>query len=332
MPRARIRAAIVGAGLMGRWHGHACERAGGEVIAVVDPDREAARRLAARHDAAAADSLDDLAPDLPVEVIHICTPTESHEQEVLRGLRRRCPLIVEKPVAPTEAATRGLLVSAREAGTWIAPVHQLMFQAGIRRAQRWMATCGVLRLFDYRLCSAGASGSAGLVDQIAADVLPHPLSLVEALAPGGLEAIRRWRVDRPASGELSATALHGEGLVRLLVSMHGRPPQHELTLVTDGGTLTVDLFHGFAWVEGPGVSRLRKAVRPFVCSGAVAAGAALGLARRALARDLAYPGLTALVGEAYAALDRGHAAPIDERHVLAVARGRDRILQESIAS
>jgi len=33
-----IRAAVVGAGLMGRWHAHAIERAGGTVVAVIDAD------------------------------------------------------------------------------------------------------------------------------------------------------------------------------------------------------------------------------------------------------------------------------------------------------
>ena len=42
------RFAIVGAGLMGRWHADAGVRAGGRLVAICDPDSEAARELAGR--------------------------------------------------------------------------------------------------------------------------------------------------------------------------------------------------------------------------------------------------------------------------------------------
>jgi predicted dehydrogenase len=52
-PMNPIRAAIVGAGLMGRWHAHAAQRAGGHLVGIVDIDESAAVRLSKRFQDAA---------------------------------------------------------------------------------------------------------------------------------------------------------------------------------------------------------------------------------------------------------------------------------------
>lgn len=320
-------AAIVGAGLVGRWHAHACRSAGGRVAAIVDVDDGAARKLAGPYRAVAARTIDELRGRSGIDVIHICTPAESHERDVMRALSLKRPLIVEKPVAQSESATERLLASARDAGTWIEPVHQLVFQDGVRHAQQWIQRCGMLRLLDYRLCSAGATASEAPADRIAADVLPHPLSLFEVLAPGGVAAVQAWGVSHPSPGELNAVGVAGEAVCRIFVSMHGRPPCHELMLVADGGTLTADLFHGFAREDLRGTSRAHKAARPLAASGILLSKASSNLLRRALKREFAYPGLTALVAAVYrAASTTGAPRPIGDAHLLAVARSRDRIL------
>ena len=44
--KAAIRAGIVGAGLMGKWHAHSIRRIGGRVVAIADHNLQAAQRLA----------------------------------------------------------------------------------------------------------------------------------------------------------------------------------------------------------------------------------------------------------------------------------------------
>src|SRR5688572_12071223 len=75
---ARVRAAIIGAGLMGRWHARAVEHAGATINAVVDADLDRARQLARAHRARAASSLSDAASYGTLDVVHVCTPLETH--------------------------------------------------------------------------------------------------------------------------------------------------------------------------------------------------------------------------------------------------------------
>jgi predicted dehydrogenase len=323
------RAAIVGAGLMGRWHAHACRRAGGRVAAVVDADAAAAARLARSSGGAAhAVSLAALPAATGLDVVHVCTPDATHDEVVHAALTRGCPVIVEKPVAADAGATGAVLDAAREAGLWIVPVHQAVFQDGTRAALAW-ARERRLRVVDYRACSAGADGAPERAARIAAEILPHPLSVLQVWAPEAFDRIT-WDVRTPAPGELMISAAAGDVLVRILVSMHARPTRHDLTLLADEGTMVVDLFHGFAWAEpGARPTRLTKITRPFTSAALGAGHAAINLARRTLAREPAYPGLTALVAAAYRALDDPNRRPLSDAHTLAVARARDAILRQA---
>jgi predicted dehydrogenase len=314
---------------MGGWHAHACHRAGGRVAAVVDVNLNAAQRLGvAVGGAAAAVSLDTVSDDVTLDVVHVCTPLHTHAEQIRAALSRGCPVIVEKPLAPTAAITEELIAEASRAKTWIQPVHQTVFQDGVSRALRW-ATDGPLRAFDYLACSAGSAVSPGNADEIVADILPHPLSLLDVMLRDALEAMQ-WETHRTAPGELLVTAVTGATAVRFFISMHVRPTRHELVLFGDEGTVTADLFHGFAWRERGHVSRMGKIVRPFVAAAAASSAAAMNLGRRARSGEPAYPGLNTLVTEVYAALDDPARRPLSDRHTLAVARARDRILHQLV--
>jgi len=322
------RAAIVGAGLMGRWHAHACRRAGGQVVAVVDIDSGAAERLARACGATHAVSFGALPATTGIDIVHVCTPDETHVGAIGDALRRGCPVIVEKPLAPDASATEAVIQAAQQAGLWVVPVHQAVYQDGARAALGW-ARGRRLRVFDYRACSAGADGAPDRAMLVAAEILPHPLALLQTWSPEAFDQIA-WDVRRPAPGELMATTVAGGVLVRLLISMHARPTRHDLTLLADEGSMVVDLFHGFAWQEpGARPTRLSKITRPFTAAAVGAGHAAVNLARRTLAREPAYPGLTALVAAAYRALDDPGQRPLSDAHTLAVARARDVILRQA---
>ncbi|MGI8617902.1 MAG: Gfo/Idh/MocA family protein [Gemmatimonadaceae bacterium] len=320
------RVAIVGAGLMGRWHAHASRRAGGRIVRVVDVDIQAAHRLARRlGNPAPAVSLETLPAGVELDIVHICTPLETHNELIRAALARRCSVIVEKPLAPTAAETEALLAEARQAGCWVLPMHQAGSQHGIRQARRWVSS-RALRAFDYRACSAGVSTAPLRADDVAADVLPHPLALLDVFVPEALETMA-WHVYRPSAGEIAFSGMSGGTAISVLISMHARPPRHELTLFTDTCTVRADLFHGFAWRESGATSRLAKLARPFTAGAAVSITAAVNLVRRALRREPAYPGLMPFVRQAYDSLRQGGPRPLDDRHTLAVARARDSILQ-----
>lgn len=324
-----LSAAVVGAGRMGRWHAHALSRAGARLVGVCDANRSAAERLARGRGRATTD-LEELLEKTAPEVVHICTPLETHARLIGRVLQNDCHVIAEKPLAETEEDTEELLALAAERGRLLFPAHSLLFQ-------RWIGgveLLGALSSLDYVLCSAGAEASSPAgKDEIVLSALPHPLSLYDFFCPPGLDSAG-WQVTRSGPGELRASNVRHGIVLSLSISMSARPTRHELVVTGERGTLHADLFHGFATREPPRLGRTYKILRPFSVSARRLAGAGVNLARRALTRESAYPGLRELIRSCYREIRVHDAGRVDEgrgrprlspRHAANVARARDEI-------
>ncbi len=321
---AQPRVAIVGAGLMGRWHAHAAQRLGAQVRVVVDPDPAAAAALAARHRGCRA--VPDLTSALPdVEVVHVCSPGDTHLAVAAEALAAGRHTLVEKPLATTEADTAALFDLAVLHQVQLCPVHQFPFQEGVRRVLRERDTLGSLRHIDLRICSAGADGPDAVRRQrIAEEVLVHPFSLLERFFPGSIGSVN-WHVRCPLPGELQVSGVVADTAVSIVVSMRGRPPVNRMELVGERGTAHLDLFHGFMTIAHGLSTRTGKVARPFTSAAALGTAAAANLVRRASQGEVAYPGLRTLIDAFYRAAAGQGPPPIPRNEAIALARACEQV-------
>lgn len=314
---------MAGAGVMGRFHASAIAAAGGTLVAVVDPDLERARAVRPRVRAVA--SLTELADEGPIDVVHVCTPAATHASVVGTALELGANVIVEKPVAEHASATDTLLAAAASHGAMLVPVHQFLFQPGVERLLAARARLGTLVRVEFEAATAGADNGTLDADELVADILPHPLALFARLAPV-LPSELEWLVRRPAAGELRAFADAGGTSFEIVVSTRGRPTRARLGVTGTTASAEVDLYHGFAVLEGGPATRTRKALRPFLRAASTLAGAGGNLAVRAARRESAYPGLRTLVRRTYEAISSGSPPPISAEETRAVAIARDALL------
>jgi predicted dehydrogenase len=323
-----MRAAVVGAGLMGRWHAHAITRAGGRVVAIVDADVRRGETLAARISGkpAVVEDVGSLLLRHSVDVVHVCTPVASHEQVTGAALDAGVHTLVEKPLAADSTTVERLHARAAEQGVLLCPVHQFLFQRGILSAARWLSDLGTVRHFELVACSAGADlGSTDDREQVARDILPHGLALARRLLGAGwLES--GWYMAPGERGEIHAATACGPTSISITVSMSARPTENSLTIRCDRGTVRANLFHGYASLEQGTPSRLDKLTRPFAGAALVLGAATGNLARRAVRGESAYPGLRELVERFYRATTGASGAPIGAAESIDVARARDRIV------
>lgn len=335
MARAdRLRVAIAGAGLMGRWHRAAAQGAGATVVAIADPDPARAGRLAGKTVAVFSDvaaMLDSTRPD----VLHICTPTATHAALLALAAARGVHVFAEKPMAADTVQTQALLALAQAHGILLCPVHQYAFQTSVETILRDRARAGVAALVDLAFFSAGAAGQPpAAYAAIAADILPHPVSILQRLFPGALPAPADWQVTPagpgvgPGVGSYMLSTTMAGALVRISLSLTARPTCATLDYRGSTGSFAADHFHDYVLFRGGPATRRSKMTRPFSDALGHLGLAATNLAARALRGEMAYPGLLALCRRFYVAVERvgvdgAQNSPISAEDILAGAALRD---------
>lgn len=326
--RSPLRVGIIGAGLMGEWHAHAATRAQGHIVAIADRNLDAANRLVRKVGGVEAGAdITELLSRASCDLVHICTPIATHEQIAGIALEAGKHVLIEKPATPDAEATQRLIQLAASRAVLICPVHQFVFQQGVVKARRFLDRIGRVLHLEATFCTAGGVGRReSELDSIVAEILPHPLSLSQAFLPGEI-APDTWKSLRPQAGEFRAMTEGGGVTVSILISLQARPTQCTFKIFGAAGTIHLDLFHGYAFIEPGAVSKERKILRPFNMAARRLAAASINLADRALSREPAYPGLMRLVAEFYAAVRTGQRSPISPEAMLNVARVRDVLVQ-----
>ena len=181
MAERRVRAAVIGTGFVGPFHVDAIRRAGYADVAWLvgaNPERTRARAAALGVPQASTDP-EAVFRDADVDVVHVCTPNDSHVDLAERALRAGKHVVVEKPLALNSADARGLQALAAERGRHGAVAFTYRGYPMVREAQQMVAS--------------GALGSLRLV---------HGAYLQDWLST---ETDYNWRLE-PSAGESRAVA------------------------------------------------------------------------------------------------------------------------------
>jgi len=123
-----LRAAVIGAGFVGRAHIEALRRLAIPIQGVLGSSL--ARTQAACHSLGIVrvyQSMEELAKDASVDVVHVCTPNHLHFPETESALRAGKHVMCEKPLAMNTQETAALVELAREQGRVAAVTYNLRY-------------------------------------------------------------------------------------------------------------------------------------------------------------------------------------------------------------
>ncbi len=329
-----LKVGIVGAGLMGLWHANVATRLGAVLASVVDTNQSLALQLADKfkNSPAVYSDLDTMLANTPLDILHICTPVESHFAIAMQAIEAGVHVVIEKPLATTLNKTTLLLNAAKEKNIKICPVHQFGFQDGVQKTISALNSLGELLQLRFTTNSAGGCvANTGQVNNtlndIIADILPHPLSVLQRIRPGINFDSNTWSGIHTRKGELQLIGeAAGIGL-DIYISMNARPTRCEMELFCTDGRIVLDFFHGYALIEKGKVTRMQKLSQPFKYAINQLYTAGKNIIKRSLTGERAYPGLTSLIEQFYQSVNNDATLPISTSDILNVARARDNLLE-----
>jgi predicted dehydrogenase/nucleoside-diphosphate-sugar epimerase len=317
--------AILGGGKMAQQHAEAVARAGvrASVVAFAEPEPAASEVMQGLCPSAVAFSgLTDLLRAVSPHVVHVCTPPTTHESLAEEALLGGCHVYVEKPFASTERGAARLLELAERHGLRAMAGHQLIFERPFQRLLSYLPSLRrLVHVESYFSFRHNRHGKLLRPDEQLSDILPHSVGLlVETLRAGWSgERVELTRIEAGAGGTIHALVRCGDLTATLIITLQGRPVESYLRVVGTNGSVVADFVRGTVQESiGPGASGVDKVLQPYRAAWQLGVGTTAALSRRALKREISYPGLRAALEAFYRSVTAGPGAstPLSYQHIL----------------
>jgi predicted dehydrogenase len=134
----KLKAAVIGAGFMGRTHVENIRRLGYVEVAAVSAisDDEAKRFAESAHIDWATSDVDAIFADKSIDGVHICTPNALHYPIAMKALKAGKHVLSEKPLAMSAGEAKKMLDLAEKKGLCHATNHNLRYYPMTQQIRR----------------------------------------------------------------------------------------------------------------------------------------------------------------------------------------------------
>ena len=312
-----LRIAVFGAGKMAMHHVKAIGlHASVRLVAVVDPvfakgDHPLGKETGVELFTNPEDLLSSVKPD----VVHVCTPPDTHAALARLALYNGAHVYMEKPFTLTERDADEIVSLAKEKGLIVCAGHQLLFESPTLRAAEHLPKLGrilhVESYFSFKPVRYSRDGKTAIspLEQLV-DILPHPVYLLlhflKKKAPQTENLVEIRALEMKASGSVHGILRCGDVIGSLNVTLEGRPIESYIKIVGTNGYLYADYVRGAVVIlPGPGVSAISKIMNPYRQSWQTVSGTTRALFKRVFKKQKSYPGLFEIIGHFHERIGSG---------------------------
>lgn len=233
------RVAVVGYGVMGRYHAmNYASLPGAQLVAVVDPDPD--RRLSAQIElgVAAFTSVAALLAEEDVDAASVATPTSLHYSVTKQLLAAGVHVLVEKPVATRVEEARELAELSRRKGLVLQVGHITRFYGSVEKLRSEVQQPYLIEA--RRLVASTRVKDVGVI----LDLMIHDIDIVLGLVSGDVvkvSAVGRCLNGSPHEDVAAAQIVFEDGCIaRLLASRVAPDAERSLLVAERERTVRVD--------------------------------------------------------------------------------------------
>lgn len=137
MAKRKLGFGIIGCGMISDFHINALKELSdsARIIGVTDVVKDAAIRVASRHNLDVFDSVEELLSAKGLDVVCICTPSGYHAENIIKASNAKKHVIVEKPMAITKEQLDLVEKTCAENKTVLSVISQIRFARDMKRAK-----------------------------------------------------------------------------------------------------------------------------------------------------------------------------------------------------
>jgi predicted dehydrogenase len=177
-----LRAAVIGAGSMGRNHARVyAEMDDVDLVAVADPAAEVLAKVAQRHRVRTYTDYHEMLDREQLDLVSIAVPTEQHFAVACDTLRARIPTLVEKPIAATVAEGAALIALAQEVGIMLMIGHIERFNPAIIALKGQLELGALGRVYQVHVRRIGPFPARIKDVGVVVDLATHDLDIMHYL-------------------------------------------------------------------------------------------------------------------------------------------------------
>jgi UDP-N-acetylglucosamine 3-dehydrogenase len=185
-----MKIAVAGAGVMGRNHIRVCcELDGLDVVGVVEPNAEAAARVARLFHVRTFDTVSHLLAEAKPDILIISTPTSTHFAVAREAIAAGVHLLIEKPIAATVAEGRELVAAAARAGINLGVGHIERFNPAIRELKKHLDAGELGRVYQIVARRLGPFPPRIHDVGVVVDLATHDVNIMEHAVGSPIERV-----------------------------------------------------------------------------------------------------------------------------------------------
>lgn len=192
-----LRAAVIGAGSMGRNHARVyAEMDDAELVAVADPDQESLAKVAQRHRVRTYTDYRAMLEREQIDLVSVVVPTEHHYVVARETLLAGVPTLVEKPVAASVEEGAQLVALAQMCGVPLTVGHIERFNPAIIALKGQLDMGALGRVYQIHVRRIGPFPARIRDVGVIVDLATHDLDIMHFLTDSNVtrlhaEVVRR---------------------------------------------------------------------------------------------------------------------------------------------